>query len=190
MGRIGAFAIGAVVWFLFWLAVWYVSCSLFMAPVYLLVKTAVGLLFPAWAGPVHWMGHDFILSTTLHLGTVDGRATTLAVKANFLTYGIGWPIVVALFLAGDANRIVFKIAWSTVVLWVPQTIGVAVEFLHAVYVQSGLLAIDGSTRYLLIVLFQFLIMVAPPLAAVVVWLWSEDGFVRSLAVSHSATLVR
>ena len=190
MRRIGAFAISVVVWFLFWLAIWYMSFRLFMAPVYLLVKSTVALLFPAWAGPVHWMGHDFVLSTTLRFGSIDGTATTLAIRADFLSYGIGWPLIVALFLACDAERTVFKIVWSTVVLWVPQTIGILVEFLHAVYVQSGLLAIDGSTRYLLILLFQFLIMVAPPLVPVVVWLWTEDGFVRSLVAPLAARRTR
>lgn len=186
MRRIGVFSVGVGVWFLFWLAVWYVAHSLFMAPVYLLVKAMVALLFPAWAGTVHWMGHDFVLSTTLPLGSADGRAVMLAVKANFLTYGIGWPLVVALYLACDADRIVLKIALSTVVLWAPQTIGILVELLHAVYVQSGLLAIDGATRYLLIVLFQFLIMVMPPLAPVVVWLRTEEEFVRSLVAPLAA----
>ena len=187
MGRIGTFAIETVLWFLFWLAVWYVSCNLLMAPVYLLVKWAVAALFPSWADKVLWIGHDFMLSTTLHLGSVTGRAATLAVKANFLTYGVGWPLTVALLLASDADRIVPKVLLATVILWVPQSAGVVVEFLHAVYVQSGLLPLGDAMRDLVIVLFQFLIMVTPALMAVVLWLWLEERFVRSLVVPALTT---
>jgi hypothetical protein len=181
MGRIGPFAIEAILWFCFWLGVWYVSCGILMVPVYVLVKLVVAALFPSWAGSVHWTGHDFILSTNIRLGLVNGTLRTLAVKANFLTYGIGWPLMIALLLASDAQRVFVKVLLATAVLWIPQAMGVAIEFLHAAYVQSGVLPIGDVTRYLLIVAFQFAIMMLPSLAPVVLWLGMERPFVESLA---------
>lgn len=180
MGRIGTFAIATILWFFFWLAVWYVSCNLFMMPVYLVVKGVVAAIFPSWAGNVLWIGHDFVLSTSLNYSAVVGRTATLAVKASFPTFGIGWPLIVALLLATDADRIIRKVLLATVVLWVPQSVGIVVEFLHAVYIQSGLLTPDHLARTFLIVLFQFLIMIAPPLMPVLLWLWFEGRYVRRL----------
>lgn len=180
MSRISAFAFETVLWFFFWLAVWYFACNLLIVPVYGLVKLTIATLFPSWAGQLHWIGHDFILSTNIPLGKVDGSMRLLALKANFLTFGIGWPLIIALLLASDAQRIIVKILLATVILWVPQTIGIASEFLNAAYIQSGLLPISRVSRYALIVMFQFLIMEMPPLAPVIIWLVMEKNFVGSL----------
>ncbi|MDY0331691.1 MAG: exosortase H-associated membrane protein [Thiomonas sp.] len=188
MDGIGVFAIKTILWFLFWLACWYVSSALFMAPVYLLTKGIVAALFPAWAEEVRWVGHNFILFTSLHYFTAtNGHAADLAVRANFVTYGIGWPLIVALLLASDADRIILKTILATSLLLIPQSVGISIEFLHAVYVQSGLLILGATKFNIIIILFEFMIMVAPPLSAVMLWLWLEQRFVRDLVFSIITT---
>lgn len=182
MGRIEKFTAQAILWFLFWLTVWYVSSHLLMAPVYFLVKSAVAVLFPSWAGPVHWIGHDFILSTTLSSGIIGQHATTLAVKANFLTFGVGWPLIVALLLASDSENIIRKVLAATIILWLPQSAGILIEFAHAIYIQSGLLGVSPTWHAIIIISFEFMIMIMPALAGIIIWLWFEESFVRSLVL--------
>ena len=180
MGKIGQFTVETIFWFFFWLAVWYVARILFIIPTYLIVKLIVAISFPDWAKSVYLIGHHFVLSTSIPLNLEKYPGKVLAVKADFLTYGIGWPLMVALYLASDAKKVFLKILLSTCLLLMPQSLGIVIEFLQAVYIQSNTISSNVFFKEVLIILFQFFIMIAPALAPVLLWLATEKDFVKTI----------
>ena len=98
------FLLKAALWLPLCLGLWYWKAEWFNGPAVMTSSWIMQSLFPSWMESVEWSQRILSVATTLKLGTVPGMPEgeyALVLEVNPLTYGFGFPLFVALFLAGS-----------------------------------------------------------------------------------------
>jgi hypothetical protein len=171
--RLGVFLVKAVAAFLAALAVWYVLGRWLAIPVALLARAAVAAFFPAWAGEVEQAGTTLALVTHLEVsgiaGGAPGASAVLSFETDYLKYGYGLPLFLALLVAARTPRIALRAATGWALLLPAQVWGVCFDWLKQAVIDSDAGAFAPLAREAVALGYQFGYLVLPTLVPVLVW---------------------
>jgi len=180
---LGLFLVKAIGWFMALLLVWYLLGALLTLPVLLLSKTAVAMLFPAWAEGVLQAETTLTLLTTLEVpGMADvptGQMAVLSPEVGILKYGYGLPLLIALLLASEAKRVFAKACLGALALLPFQVWGVCFDWLKQVGIETGAATFSPVARELIAFGYQFGYLVLPALVPAMLWMAMDRRFLAT-----------
>lgn len=181
-----AFVLRAIGAFVALLLGWYLLGEWFTVPAGVVAKGAVAALFPSWAEGVQQSGTTLALLTTLEVrgvaGAAPGQVALLSPEANFLPYGYGLPLLVALLLAARAGRLPARIALGAAALLPFQVLGVCLDWLKQLAIGMGAAPFSAAERELIAFGYQMGSLVLPALVPVLLWAWLDLAFLRAFVV--------
>lgn len=183
LSLVGLFLLKAIAWFLACLVVWYQLGSLVTLPVALLAKAAVASVFPAWAEGVEKTGTTLVLLTGLEVtgvaGVPAGQVAVLSPEVDFLKYGYGLPLLIALLLASNARSWIAKAAIGALALLPFQVWGVCFDWLKQVAIDTGVAPFSATAREFIAFAYQFGYLVLPALVPVMLWVAMDRRFLST-----------
>lgn len=186
LNLVGLFLLKAIAWFIALLLVWHQLSSLVTLPVSLLSKVVVSKMFPPWAEGVQQAGASLTLLTTLEAqnmaGTPAGQVALLSPEVEFLKYGYGLPLLIALLLASGAKSIFTKICVGALALLPFQVWGVCFDWLKQAAIDTGAAHFSPVGREFIAFGYQFGNLVLPTLAPVLLWVVMCRNFLTALVL--------
>lgn len=186
LSLVGLFLIQAVAWLVVCLLVWYPIGHLLAVPTGLVTRAAVTMFFPDWAEGVEQIGATLTLLTTLEVpdmsGVPEGMIAVLGVEVNFLKYGYGLPLFIALLLASRATRKLPKVAAGAFVLLPFQAWGICFDWLKQLAIDTGAAPFSPLARELIALGYQFGYLVLPTLVPVILWMTMDRRFLATFVL--------
>ncbi len=186
LSLVGLFLLKAIAWFLACLFVWYQLGNVVTLPVALLAKATVASVFPAWAEGVEKAGTTLVLLTGLEVtgvaGTPAGQVAVLTPEVEFMKYGYGLPLLIALLLASNARGLLAKAALGAVALLPFQVWGVCFDWLKQVAIDTGAAPFSATARELIAFGYQFGYLVLPALVPVMLWVAMDRRFLSAFVL--------
>jgi hypothetical protein len=188
---LAGFLLRAIFWLLLCLLVWYAAGAFIAMPVGWLAGVLAHLLFPSWAEGAELSGTHADLLTSLQLaaqpGAAAGQVALLTPEADYLTYGYGLPLLMALFLASHPHGMAGKMLLAAVALLPLQAISLLFAWLKEVAITAGPSVADQIgfgelAREVIALGYQFGTLVLPTLAPVVLWLALDRKLLSTLLV--------
>jgi hypothetical protein len=182
---VGLFLLKAIAAFVIGLFIWYQIGTLVTIPVALLSKAAVASLFPVWAEGVEQSGVALTLLTSLQVtsaAAAPGQIALLSPEVEFLKYGYGLPLLVALLLASDAQHKWRKMIIGALVLLPFQVWGVSFDWLKQVALEAGAGGFSPLAREVIAFAYQFGYLVLPALLPVLLWAIMDRRFLTTFVV--------
>lgn len=183
LSLVGLFLLQAIAWFIALLFVWYQMSSLVALPVGFLSKVAVAMLFPSWAEGVQQAGTALTLLTTLEVpgmvGMPAGQVAMLSPEVDFLKYGYGLPLLIALLVASNAKGLLTKAVLGALALLPFQVWGICFDWLKQVGIENGAAPFSPMARELIAFGYQFGCLVLPALMPVLLWVAMNRKFLIS-----------
>ena len=183
LSLVGLFLLKAIAWFLACLLVWYQLGSLVTLPVGLLAKATVASVFPAWAEGVEKTGTMLVLLTGLEVtgvaGVPAGQIAVLSPEVNFMKYGFGLPLLIALLLASNARGLIAKSVLGALALLPFQVWGVCFDWLKQAGIDTGVAPFTPMGRELIALGYQFGYLVLPALVPVMLWVTMDRRFLST-----------
>ncbi len=189
--RAGLFLLKAIAWLMASLAVWYVLGRWLAVPVALLAKLAVAGFFPDWAGDVEQAGTTLALVTHLEVSGVAGGApgatAVLSFETDYLKYGYGLPLLLALLFASNSPRLVVKVAAGWALLLPFQVWGICFDWLKQAAIDSDAGTFSSVGREAIAMGYQFGYLVLPTLVPVLVWAAMNRRFLTAFMLGPGGT---
>jgi hypothetical protein len=180
---VGLFLLKAIGWFVVCLLVWYQLGDHVTRPVAMFCDMAVAAFFPDWAEGVEQAGSTLTLLTTLEVsgvaGVPTGHVAVLSPEVNFLQYGYGLPLLLALLLASNARRLLAKAVFGAVALVPFQVWGVCFDWLKQVTIETAAVPVSTFARELIALSYQFGYLVLPATVPLVLWAMLDRRFLSA-----------
>lgn len=184
LSLVGLFLLKAIVWFIVLLLVWHQLSSLVTFPVSLLSKAAVSMLFPRWAEGVEQAGASLTLLTTLEVqgmaGVPAGQVALLSPEVEFMKYGYGLPLLIALLIASNTKGLLTKICLGALALLPFQTWSVCFDWLKQAAIETGAAPFSPMAREIIAFGYQFGTLILPTLVPVLLWVVMCRNFLTTL----------
>lgn len=173
LSLVSLFLLKAIAWFIALLFIWYPLGSVVTIPVNLLAKAVVATVFPDWAEGVEQEGTTLALLTSLEApgmtGVPEGQIAVLSPEVDFLKYGYGLPLLVAMLFASNARRLLAKVVLGALALLPFQVWGVCFDWLKQLGIEIGAAPFSAMARELIALSYQFGYLVMPALVPVLLW---------------------
>ena len=183
LSLVGLFLLKAIAWLIVCLLVWYQLGNLVTLPVSLLAKATVASVFPDWAEGVEKTGTTLVLLTSLEVtgmaGVPAGQVAVLSPEVDFMKYGYGLPLLIALLLASSARGLFGKAVLGAFALLPVQVWGVCFDWLKQAGIDTGIAVFSPMTRELIAFGYQFGYLVLPALVPVMLWVAMDRRFLSS-----------
>ncbi len=178
-GLISGFVVQVIVWLVLCLIGWYALGAVFAAPVGWLAGNLMHGIYPGWVDGFEMHGTQIDLLTGLQLpsaqGAESGRVALLTPEADYLTYGFGLPLMIALFLASGRRKVLFKMLLAMALLLPFTVFSVFFSWLKDVAIVAGP-AVAGQVNFgelgrnAIALAYQFGTLILPTLAPIAIWL--------------------
>lgn len=181
-----AFALRVLFWLFLCLIGWYFLRAALTAPVGWLSGSLLHSIFPSWVDGYEIHGSRIDLFTNIQVPSPRaGRVALLTPEADYLTFGYGLPLMVALFMASGIGRSLLKIPLAAVLLLPFTVFGVTFSWLKDVAIVAGPVAASqvhfGEIgRDVIALAYQFGVLILPTLAPIVIWLALDRATVLNM----------
>ncbi|MEO6422402.1 MAG: exosortase H-associated membrane protein [Candidatus Nitrotoga sp.] len=184
------FLLKVALWLPVCLGLWYWKAEWFNGPAVIISGWIMKFFFSSWVESVEWSQRILSVATTLKLGMASGMPEgvyALVLEVNPLTYGFGFPIFIALFLADSGAIRWRKMGLGTLLLIPFQAWGICLDLLKQAAVTIGPIVSEqtGFSPWEIewIALgYQFGALILPALAPIGLWLALNSCFIPMLVL--------
>jgi hypothetical protein len=185
------FLLRTLFWLVLSLVAWYAAGAMLAWPVGWLAGLLAHLFFPSWAEGAEMHGTLADLITSLQLpaqaGAPAGQVPLLTPEADYLTYGYGLPLLIALFLSSRAYGLAGKMALGVVALLPFQAISILFAWLKEAVIVAGPAAaaqtgFSEAASEGVALGYQFGTLVLPTLVPIALWLALDRTLISTLLV--------
>lgn len=179
VGLISGFALRVIFWLVLCLAGWYLLGGFFAAPVGWLAGHLMQAVFPGWVDGFQLNGTKIDLLTSLQLPPEQsmrpGLIALLTPETDYLIYGFGLPLMIALFLASGRRKVLPKILLALILLLPFPIFGVSFSWLKDVAIVAGpavanQISFTPMERNVIALAYQFGVLILPTVAPIAIWL--------------------
>lgn len=185
------FLLHAIFWLILCLVFWYALGDLIAPIIGWLAASLAQMIFPSWSEGIDISGTHIDLLTSLQMpiqpGAMAGQVALLTPEVDYLTYGYGLPLLLALFFASRPHGLAGKLVLAVLALLPLQAISLLFAWLKEVAISAGpaVAAQAGFgewSREIVALGYQFGTLILPPLAPVVLWLALDRKLLSTLLV--------